>query len=215
MIGTDKAKYINGFTLGYSVSAKNVRESDYHCENDYEIMYVRSVERQAFVKNRSYILKSGQLLFINKNELHKTRMITEKYERFVINFGDEYILPRVKGAINVLFEHRIYAPPKLAVTDKLFFSLFSEWEKLRGGDVLAADNIKCYINIQLYFGNASVRPGCCMRSYLLSVNIYRHAAVRASSFVCYRYRIVAVALQFYITVLRIQVCPVNTQRSDV
>ena len=73
-----KAKYINGFTLGYSVSAKYVRDSDYHCENDYEIMYVRSGSRQVFVKDRSYVLTDGQLLFINKNELHKTSRITAK-----------------------------------------------------------------------------------------------------------------------------------------
>ena len=70
-----KAKYINGFTLGYSVSAKYVRDSDYHCENDYEIMYVRRGSRQVFVKDRSYVLTDGQLLFINKNELHKTSRI--------------------------------------------------------------------------------------------------------------------------------------------
>lgn len=169
----DKAKYIKGFALGYSVSAKNVRESDYHCENDYEIMYVRSGERQVFVKDRAYILKSGQLLFINKNELHKTRMVTEKYERFVINFGDEYVLPSVKCAIDALFAQRIYAPPKLTVTDKLFFSLFSEWEKLCKGDKLAADNIKCYINILLTYFIRSGKSFLYTESKQLSPSIER------------------------------------------
>lgn len=146
-----KAKYINGFTLGYSVSAKYVRDSDYHCENDYEIMYVRSGSRQVFVKDRSYVLTDGQLLFINKNELHKTSRINEKYERFVINFGDDYILPSVKRNMDVLFEHKLYAPSKLSTIDKLFFSLLSEWEKLYKENELAADNIKCYINILLTY----------------------------------------------------------------
>ena len=53
--------------------------------------------------------------------------------------------------MDVLFEHKLYAPSKLSTIDKLFFSLLSEWEKLYKGNELAEDNIKCYINILLTY----------------------------------------------------------------
>ncbi|MDO5398118.1 MAG: AraC family transcriptional regulator [bacterium] len=147
----DIAEYINGFALGYSQTADVIPYNDYHCENDYEIMYVRKGSRQAFVKEHTYNLTSGNLLFINKNTLHKTHRVSDEYERFVINFTDDYILPSIKRQMQILFEQRIYLLQKLSETDKLFFSIFSEWEKLRKGDNIAGDNIKCYINILLSY----------------------------------------------------------------
>lgn len=147
----DTVEYINGFAFGYSVSAKAVPDSEYHCKNDYEIMYVKNGKRQAFVKDKSYVLTDGQLLLIDKNELHKTSHISDKYERFVINFNESYILPSIRRKLNILFEQRIFAPDNTASVEKIFFRIFSEWENLRKNDNMAADNIKCYINILLAY----------------------------------------------------------------
>lgn len=141
--------YINGLILGYSASADAVPDSDYHCENDYEIMYIRKGSRKVFVRDNTYHLTGGKLLFIDKNVLHKTRRLSEEYERFVINFTEEYVLPAIKLQMPILFKQCIYAPQTLSSTDKLFFSLFTEWENLCKGDSIAADNMKCYINLLL------------------------------------------------------------------
>ena len=141
--------YIDGFLLAYSLSANAVPDSEYHCENDYEIMYVRRGSRKAFVKDYSYKLISGNLLFIDKNFLHKTQYMSDEYERFVINFTEDYVMSSVKSQMHILFKQQIFAPPKLSATDKFFFSMFSEWEKLRKNDPLAKDALKNYINLLL------------------------------------------------------------------
>lgn len=145
----DKQGYINGFALGYSIQANMVPDNDYHCENTYEIMYVRKGCRKVFIKEHIYHIKAGNLLFIDKNTLHKSQHLSDEYERFVINFADDYIMPSVKKQMKILFEQRIYAPSKLSSTDKLFFSIFSEWERLHKNDGVAQDNIKCYVNLLL------------------------------------------------------------------
>ncbi|MGN0162187.1 MAG: AraC family transcriptional regulator [Candidatus Ornithomonoglobus sp.] len=142
-------EYINGFGFGYGVSSAAIPDSDYHCENNYEIMYVRNGSRKVFVKENTYRLTGGTLIFIDKNILHKTQHISDKYERFVINFTDEFIMPSVQNQMRILFEQRAYAPAALNFTDKLFVAIFNEWDQLRKGDNIALDNIKCCINLLL------------------------------------------------------------------
>lgn len=142
-------EYMNGFGFGYGVSSAAIPVSDYHCEDNYEIMYVRKGTRKVFVKETTYLLTDGVLLFIDKNTIHKTQRVSDEYERFVINFTDSFIMPFVKEQMSILFNQRIYAPPSTGFCDKLFFALYSEWDRLREGDVVSEDNIKCYINILL------------------------------------------------------------------
>ncbi len=144
-------EYINGFALGYAVSSSAVPANDYHCEDDYEIMYVRSGSRRAFVTDASYLLSPGTLMFINRNELHKTARVSEEYERFVLNFTADYIFPNILDEMQILFDRRVYAPADVSFTDRIFFAVFSEWERLRKGDRIAAENIKCYLNILLTY----------------------------------------------------------------
>lgn len=144
-----KQEYIGGFALGYGASASVIPYNEYHMKNDYEIMYIRRGNRKAFVKEHTYYMRSGNLLFIDKNTLHKTQYVSDEYERFVINFTDDYVLTSVKENMDILFEQRIYAPQKTSSIDKLFFAIFNEWDKMRKGDKLASDNVKCYVNLLL------------------------------------------------------------------
>lgn len=65
-----------------------------HYHDAYEIYYLLQGERNYFIKDRTYNVTKGNLVFININDLHKT-LDAEKgkifYERILINFKKEFI----------------------------------------------------------------------------------------------------------------------------
>ena len=146
-------KIIDGFTLGYAEKASTVPDNDYHCDNTYEIFYLRKGSRECFVKDKRYHVTPGHILFIDKNVLHKTNRISDEYERFVLNFTDEYIFPSVKEKMYDIFEYGIFRTPKSKYIDTLFSDIFKEWEKIRKNSEysIARDMIKCYVNILLVY----------------------------------------------------------------
>ncbi|WP_248925263.1 helix-turn-helix transcriptional regulator [Paenibacillus hamazuiensis] len=63
-----------------------------HYHGNYEIYYLLSGQRTYFIKDRSYLISPGDLVFINKHEVHKTSDIGEPgHERIVINFSDQFL----------------------------------------------------------------------------------------------------------------------------
>ena len=58
-----------------------------HVHDFYEIYYMLAGERYYFIKDRTYHVQKGDLVFINKNELHKTTQAGNPYhERILIQF---------------------------------------------------------------------------------------------------------------------------------
>lgn len=66
-----------------------------HFHAYYEIYYMLSGKRIYFIRDRSYTVEQGDLVFIAKNELHKTLYAGETaldtHERVIIHFDDRYI----------------------------------------------------------------------------------------------------------------------------
>jgi AraC-like DNA-binding protein len=63
-----------------------------HFHSNYEIFYLFSGERSYFIKDRSYRVAAGDLVFINKYEVHKTSDLGPLgHERIVINFSDSFL----------------------------------------------------------------------------------------------------------------------------
>ncbi|MBB6670555.1 AraC family transcriptional regulator [Cohnella nanjingensis] len=60
-----------------------------HYHPYYEIYYLLSGSRVYFVRDRSYPVEQGDLVFIPKNELHKTMQAgVGAHERIILHFGD-------------------------------------------------------------------------------------------------------------------------------
>src|SRR5690625_7979916 len=58
----------------------------YH-EANYEIYYLMNGKRKYFIKYKTYYIQSGELVFINKGDLHRTFNVEEnEHERLLINF---------------------------------------------------------------------------------------------------------------------------------
>ncbi|SFL07876.1 AraC family transcriptional regulator [Halanaerobium salsuginis] len=67
----------------------NMEEKHYH--EQYEIYYLLTGERNYFIDKRSYHVKKGDLILIDKNILHKTTTINKKnpaHERILLQFEE-------------------------------------------------------------------------------------------------------------------------------
>jgi len=77
------------------LKVKGISNMNYrHYHDAYEIYYLLSGERTYFIKDRTYHVTKGNLVFINMNDLHKTVDIGKGkvyHERILINFKKEFI----------------------------------------------------------------------------------------------------------------------------
>ncbi len=63
-----------------------------HVHDGYEIYYLVAGERNYYINNLIYSLRKGDLLFINKNELHRTTVKGKaRHERILINFEEVFL----------------------------------------------------------------------------------------------------------------------------
>ena len=80
-----------------------------HYHDAYEIFYLVQGERNYFIKDRTYPITKGTLVFINMNELHRTTSVdVPEYERILINFKNSFISELLPGmSIDLLqcFKH--------------------------------------------------------------------------------------------------------------
>jgi AraC-like DNA-binding protein len=75
------------------------------CHDVYEIYYMLSGERYYFIKNRNYLVRKGDLVIINFNELHKTMDASNVvHERILINFRPKFLkdMPIKKDGVDLL-----------------------------------------------------------------------------------------------------------------
>lgn len=63
-----------------------------HFHDHYEIYYLLSGKRYYFIQDRSYLMQEGDLVFIDKNKLHKTLDAnTLPHERILLSFNDTWV----------------------------------------------------------------------------------------------------------------------------
>ncbi|GAB6931438.1 hypothetical protein JCM10914A_54210 [Paenibacillus sp. JCM 10914] len=67
-------------------------ERNNHYHGTYEIYYLISGERNYFIKEKLYAIHAGDLILINKFDVHKTSGANHpEHERVVINFSDSFL----------------------------------------------------------------------------------------------------------------------------
>jgi AraC-like DNA-binding protein len=67
-------------------------ERNNHYHSTYEIYYLLSGRRYYFIKDSAYSVAAGDLIFINKFDVHKTSVLgSPQHERIVMNFSDAYL----------------------------------------------------------------------------------------------------------------------------
>ncbi|GAA3400922.1 helix-turn-helix domain-containing protein [Paenibacillus hodogayensis] len=63
----------------------------HHYHDAYELYYMRSGERFYFIKDRTYRIRPGDLVLIDKHVLHKTQHITDTHERILLHYRDGFL----------------------------------------------------------------------------------------------------------------------------
>jgi len=77
-----------------------------HFHDSYEMYYLLSGERYYFIKDRTYHIMKGNLVLINRYDLHRTLDANiPSWERILINFRPEFLMPentdRLKRLVSV------------------------------------------------------------------------------------------------------------------
>ncbi|MGB9678381.1 MAG: AraC family transcriptional regulator [Thermoanaerobacteraceae bacterium] len=90
----------------------NMPSEQYH--DAYEIYYLVSGERYYFIKDKVYHVMSGDLIFININDIHKTSGLKNpNHERILVHFKPEFLNEFLVSAKNLsllsVFERDINA----------------------------------------------------------------------------------------------------------
>ncbi|MCU6710365.1 helix-turn-helix domain-containing protein [Paenibacillus sp. J5C_2022] len=85
-----------------------MRNEHYH--SFYEVYYMLSGSRLYFIRDRSYTVEQGDLVFIRKHELHKTMPNGQpEHERILLHFSDES-LRQYAGELAELLLSPFHAP---------------------------------------------------------------------------------------------------------
>lgn len=91
---------LNNFSDSFSVSRKkqaNHVMPDSHFHSSYEAYYLLEGERQFFIKDRTIVIKAGDLIIIQPDVLHKTANgIYPEHEKIILNFKENFI-PAFQG----------------------------------------------------------------------------------------------------------------------
>lgn len=77
-----------------------IREYDHsmnsrHMHQEYEIYYLLDGERYYFIESETYLIEKGTLVFINRNEIHKTTAATmvRDFDRALLSIRGEWLNP--------------------------------------------------------------------------------------------------------------------------
>jgi len=87
MVWPDKSFVINRSKVDSPTSMYN-----HHYHNNLEVYYLFSGERYYFIKDKTYHIQKGSLVFINEMTIHSTFNVKNiGYERFVFNFNRDFL----------------------------------------------------------------------------------------------------------------------------
>lgn len=82
----------NSFFIGYRGRVGHYTMSSAHLHEHYEIYYLLDGERYYFINDKTFLIKRGDLVLINSNDLHKTIDVgAPSYKRILLYFSNDFI----------------------------------------------------------------------------------------------------------------------------
>lgn len=116
-------------------------ERNLHYHRTYEIYYLLSGRRHYFIKDSSYSVAAGDLVFINKHDVHNSSVLgSPKHERIVINFSDEFLgtgHPLFRPEMLEVFRRKNHLyrlkPQEQWIVEDLFRNMIDEAMKQKDG----------------------------------------------------------------------------------
>ena len=76
----------NGIYVSFDSREKGVDMSTFHYHDYYEVYYLKSGRRRYVVDNTIYDLKAGDIILVDKNEIHITKNLgkNDGYKRYLL-----------------------------------------------------------------------------------------------------------------------------------
>ena len=100
---TNKIGYLNDNFKIFHIRDKKDIKFEYHHHDFSKIVILIDGDLTYYIEGKSYILKPWDILFINKNEIHKPVVNVDKYyERIVIWLNPDFIAKYAQGNNNLL-----------------------------------------------------------------------------------------------------------------
>lgn len=112
---TEKFK-IPGLSYEFSSASTN---PVYHYHNHYEIYLMHSGENMYFIKDRTYHLKTNDMVFIDKNTMHKPGYLTGSYSRIFLYVNEDFLDNEILSALKKMCAERVYTPRKFRIYKKI------------------------------------------------------------------------------------------------
>ena len=101
MIRSEKQFVINRNKVDSPTSMYN-----HHYHHNLEVYYLYSGERYYFIKDKTYHIKKGSLIFISEMTIHSTINVKNiGYDRFVFNFDRDLLTDFINLSNSSLFEY--------------------------------------------------------------------------------------------------------------
>ena len=100
---TNKIGYLNDNFKIFHIKDKKDIKFEYHHHDFSKIVILIDGDLTYYIEGKSYILKPWDILFVNKNEIHKPVVNPDKYyERIVIWLNPDFIAKYAQGNNNLL-----------------------------------------------------------------------------------------------------------------
>jgi len=96
----------NGITAGISID-RRIRKDPFnmnalHFHNEYEIYYLYNGARRYIIEEQTYDLTKGSLIFVNKQDVHRTvEYLAPEHDRLLIEFSEKPIAACLKQAFDI------------------------------------------------------------------------------------------------------------------
>ena len=108
-----------------------------HLHDYYEIYYLLAGTRRYFINHTLYNLEPGDIILINKGDIHLTTTITSDYyhERYLLTFSDEFFerfspILDTTELMSCFNTKKIHIPPSKRYTfEALLHKMFAEYQK--------------------------------------------------------------------------------------
>lgn len=95
-------EFYDGFEIDHCRRFEPCNMPLYHYHDSYEIYYLLSGSRNYFIRDRTYRVEKGDLVLINRHDLHKTSYSgSSSHERILVIFNENYIKPLLQDAMDI------------------------------------------------------------------------------------------------------------------
>ncbi|MBQ7063487.1 MAG: helix-turn-helix domain-containing protein [Firmicutes bacterium] len=152
---------LEGLKVGFAKRSDSYTMPVEHFHNYYEIYYLREGSRYFFIRDNTYYIKAGELVLVDRREMHRTLETLEKYHDRVVFDVYENLIEEPQGQFAALL-HELFKDGSRILSftgadkdyvDSLMGRIYNEISQRRAGYELM---VRVYVLQILVFANRNM-----------------------------------------------------------